>query len=190
MSVFEVPTYVTTVPLPAALGAAAPFTSYTDPNGDVWVAQGGVYNGAWKRAKDVLVGAYYRSAAWTTATTTTLLVFDTLDYDPYGLYGRTTSGTLDTPVAGIWRFDETVSATATATGQWVQCRIDVTGRLGAGYGIAHASMATWAQAVAWCQRKMAATDAAVFYQASNVASLAGRVDVGNTKMSFAYLGTG
>lgn len=182
--------YTDFVPTPAPLSAGAPFQSYTDPTGEVWVAQGGVYSGQWKKARDVLNGLYNRTGTWNTATSTTLMLYDTLVYDAYGLY-NTSTGSLVVPVAGIWRCDQNTAATATATGQWVQARMDVTGQTGASYGMAHASAATWVEAVAWLQRKMNAGDSCTTYQAAS-AVLTGRVDAGsgNCKFSFAYLGTG
>src|SRR5215831_4318013 len=57
-----------TATLPAALAAGAAFQSFTDALGDVWVAQGGVNSGAWKRARDVLKSRVYRVATYNLPT--------------------------------------------------------------------------------------------------------------------------
>jgi hypothetical protein len=184
----SIQTYAVLDNLPAPVTSGSGIQSFTDVLGDVWVAANGVYGGAWKRARDVLVGAWHRVGAWSTGTATTLMTYDSMDYDTYGLYNQS-NGTITLPVAGIWRIDHVVAASMTATAQWVQTRIDVSGQAGAGYGLAMASGVTWIVAPSWVQRKMNAGDQVILYQAASVV-LTGRVDIGNTKMSFAYLGTG
>lgn len=46
-------TYATLIPLPAPVTSGTTAQSYTDPNGDVWLAKNGVSGGAWRKARDV-----------------------------------------------------------------------------------------------------------------------------------------
>lgn len=86
--------------LPPALGAGAPFASFTDPSGEVWVAKGGVYGGAWKKARDVMFARAFRAAALSFAAATwTSISMDTASTDPYGLLQ---GGSLVVPITGIW----------------------------------------------------------------------------------------
>jgi hypothetical protein len=73
--------------LPPALAAGAAFSTYTDAAGDLWVAKGGVYSGAWKRPRDVLHCRIYSNATFTLAATTeTALQYQTVDVDWYGMW--------------------------------------------------------------------------------------------------------
>jgi hypothetical protein len=85
--------------VPLAAGAA--LSSYTDPiTSEVWVAKGGVNGGAWRKARDVLHAQMQRAAAFTATGTNTILTYDTVVNDPYGLW--VTNG-YTAPVAGLWR---------------------------------------------------------------------------------------
>lgn len=107
MSVFEVPTYVTTIPLPAPLTSGSGVQSYTDPNGDVWVAANGVRGGNWYRARDVVSARLTRAAALTTtANAVTAYPFDTntgsYAWDAYGLTTIGAAAGFTCPVPGIY----------------------------------------------------------------------------------------
>jgi hypothetical protein len=102
---------------PAALAPAAPFQSFVDDLGDMWVAKGGVYGGAWKRARDVLYGYAYRSAALTTSTTNVLYPFDTASRDTYGLF---TAPSFIAPIGGLYYLSAGIVFTSGAAGQNVQ----------------------------------------------------------------------
>ena len=102
---------------PPALTAAAPFQSFTDSQGDVWVAKGGVSGGAWRRASNVLCARWQRNAALTTsAATPTYITFDSAQFDNYGLWQPSTPGFV-LPVAGLWRVEGCMNITGTAAGQ-------------------------------------------------------------------------
>jgi hypothetical protein len=98
MSTIELPTYVPAIPLPAPVTSGSGIQTYTDPYGDVWVAANGVNSGAWRRARDVLISRWYRSAALVVPTGSTLFQFDTSSVDNYGLYVPTNGFTA--PVTG------------------------------------------------------------------------------------------
>ena len=105
--------------------AVPPYTgggigTYTDPAGEVWVAKVGVNGGAWRKARDVLHARWYRAAAWSTATGAGVpIVFDTADFDAYGLWVSGSSGFV-APVAGVYRAGGALTAPFAAAGQYVQ----------------------------------------------------------------------
>jgi hypothetical protein len=115
MSTIEIPTYVPALPLPAPLTSGSGVQSYTDPYGDVWVAANGVFNGAWKRARDVLHAHLYRNAAYTPNTSEAFLSFDS-GRDLYGMYSAASSGWI-APIAGYYRVEMQIAVNGTATGQ-------------------------------------------------------------------------
>lgn len=115
MSVFEVPTYVTTVPLPApTTSSTAVF--YTDPNGDTWVAISSVNSGAWARASRVLYCRCYRAAAWTTPAAGAAIPMDTAVDDPYGMFSSA-NGNIVIPIAGLWMAGSRIEISPTAINQ-------------------------------------------------------------------------
>ena len=98
---------------PAALAAASPFTAWTDPAGDVWVAKGGVNGGAWKRARDALHSSVWRNAAYTCPIADTAVPYDTVRNDPFGIWVPASNGFV-VPVAGVWQIRGSVFYNATA----------------------------------------------------------------------------
>jgi hypothetical protein len=175
--------------LPSPITSGSGIQSFTDALGDVWVAANGVKGGNWYRARDVFHLAYYRVAGWNTSASSTPLAYDgQIDSsDPYGCYS---GSTFTAPIPGMWRIDASAAANATASGQWIQVNISFAGGSQQGYGMAHSSLVIWMQANAWSVRRFSAGQTFVVNVASSVASLSGRVDIGNTKMSIDYLGTG
>lgn len=117
----EVPTYVGIIPLPAPVTTGSGVQSYTDPNGDLWVAANGVNGGAWKRARDVLYSRIYRTAAYTVGTAYALYPFDTVSFDAYGMFSASLNG-FQIPVSGLYRFN-VVIATSIAGNQWTSMNI-------------------------------------------------------------------
>ena len=107
--------YANWVPLPAALGAAAPLTSFTAPDGEVWVAKGGVNGGQWRKARDVLRVKACRQAAYNLGTAAVAMPWDLSIYDDYGLRS---GSNFTAPIAGWWRMHTQVGAAATASGQY------------------------------------------------------------------------
>lgn len=107
--------YTDFVPNPAPLASGATLQSYTDPTGEVWVAKGGVNNGQWKKARDVLHSYWYRAAALTNSTGVWVaMVLDTADYDDYGMFDGTT---FTPPIVGVWSLNFQANLSAAATGQ-------------------------------------------------------------------------
>jgi hypothetical protein len=114
--------------VPAALGSAAPFTTFTDTTGEVWVAKGGVNGGAYKRAKDVLHAYSARVAALSTVTTVnTPIVFDAVQYDDYGIWQSTPTVGFIVPIAGMWRLTGQMYFLPTAAGQTLNVGLAVSG---------------------------------------------------------------
>jgi hypothetical protein len=111
-----IPTYVPLIPLPAPLTSGTTTQSYTDPNGDVWVAKNGVNGGNWGRARDVLFARVWRSAAYTYSTTATNMPFDTVSRDLYGMWG---SPVFTFPVVGVYKLDAQCCVAFTAAGQFI-----------------------------------------------------------------------
>jgi len=109
--------YTLQVPLPAPLGAGAPFQSYTDPSGDVWVAQGGVFNGAWRRARDVLVSKVCRVAALNLTAALLTVQMDGVIRDSFGLYVPSPNGLFNIPLTGWYDITYQLGATPTAGNQ-------------------------------------------------------------------------
>lgn len=124
--------YTDFVPTPAPLAAGAPFQSYIDPTNEVWVAQGGVGNGVWKRARDVIKTRVYRASAYTLATAANVIwVLDGTTRDDYGLYNNS-NGLYTVPITGWYRFYAQVQAGTQAAGSYLQ----ITLMTGAGGGFA------------------------------------------------------
>jgi hypothetical protein len=101
--------------LPPALGAGAALQSFTDLNGEVWIAKGGVNGGAWRKARDVIYSRVYRSAAFMLQASGAAIPYDTIDMDAYGLYNSTNFGWY-APVTGLYLVSATMSAIPTGTG--------------------------------------------------------------------------
>jgi hypothetical protein len=121
--------YTDFVPTPAPVTSGSTIQSYTDPLGDVWVAKNGVYAGAWKRARDVLHPRVYRNAALTMPTASTVVPFDTVWLDTYGLWTPGSSQTYSfvLPVPGIYQAWAQTGFSPTASGQWIQSWIQQNG---------------------------------------------------------------
>ena len=85
--------------LPAPVISGTTVQTYTDPTGEIWLAKNGVASGVWKRARDIVRSRVYRNAAWTAATSSTLMTFDAAQKDDYVFYNLT-SGIFTCPIAG------------------------------------------------------------------------------------------
>jgi hypothetical protein len=120
------PEFANWVPLPAPVTTGTAVQTFTDPTGDVWVAKNGVNSGAWKKARDALHVSYRRVAAFNVPTTTGAIGMDTVENDPFGLYNPAT-GICTVPVAGMWAARFTIVASPTASGQFLQATLAVTG---------------------------------------------------------------
>jgi len=87
------------------LGIPPPVTSggtqyYTDPLGDIWVANPGIYGGSWNRAEDVLWARVYRSVTYTTpAGGAQNFPYDTVNRDPFGIVALPG---ITLPLIGLW----------------------------------------------------------------------------------------
>lgn len=174
--------------LPPPVTVGSTLQSFTAADTEVWVAKNGVYGGAWRKARDVLNGLYQRSAAFTMGAVAVLAHDSLVAGDPYGLYS-TSSGRLTMPIAGVWRFDHQIAAASVLASAYLQA------------GVRHNGAATWTTnamsgpsngAGIVCatvfQRNFAATDY-IDTMAMSSASV-GAYGGGNTRFSFAYLGTG
>jgi hypothetical protein len=128
------PFYPTQTPPPTG------FNSYTDGAGMVWVSLNG---SAWKMARDVLHARWYRNAALTLTSTFIACPYDTVDRDPYGLWVPA-STSFQVPIAGLYRFTLQLTATTTATGQYVSGNVYKTGGVQISGMVGSPSLATWA----------------------------------------------
>jgi hypothetical protein len=108
----SIQTYAVLDNLPAPLAAGALFQSFTDVTGDVWVAQGGVYGGAWKRARDVLKARAYPNANVAITTAGWVVIgLTNISFDSYGLMSLSNNRFI-CPIPGIYRVHGTVGYTA------------------------------------------------------------------------------
>jgi hypothetical protein len=115
------------MPLPPPITTGTTIQTYTDQNGDVWVAKNGVNAGAWKRARDVLHGRVYRTAAWNVPTAWTSMPFDTTSRDPYTMWVPANNG-YTVPLGGIYRVTLLCSVVPTATAQAVAIQVQQNGQ--------------------------------------------------------------
>ena len=105
---------------PPPLAPGAPFQSYTDPFQTVWVAQGGVAAGIWRRATDVLYARVFRNAAYTFPAVNPVNVpFNAISQDEYGLWNQAGANFI-TPLPGMWAIDAPLCVAFTAVGQYIQ----------------------------------------------------------------------
>jgi hypothetical protein len=74
--------------------------SFQDIYGEVWVAESGIRNGLWFKAREVLHGHVTRSAAFTPPTTPSLFGWDTVVGDPFGMYVASPTYGFVVPVTG------------------------------------------------------------------------------------------
>lgn len=176
--------------LEPALAAGAPFSSFTDPWGEVWVAKGGVNAGAWKKARDVLHARWYRNAALPFSAGGGLLyAYDAMVRDPYTLWN---GSAFVAPVAGLYRASFFLSINTTAAGQTVQHRLLTNGsviRQIFSFVVAYTGAATNTVPVA-CDVAMAAGDTCQPYGLCSVALNGGAGAEYYTFGDFDYLGTG
>lgn len=171
--------------LPPPVTTGATVQTFTDGGGNLWVAKAGVFGGAWRPARDVLQVAVHRSLAFTINGQQTLLM-DVNDYNPFAIYGS--PGQFTVPVAGLWRFDEVIAATATAANQWIQANLNVNGSLvfqtqGVTGG------ANWFACVCYGVRNCAVGDT-IQTNMNSSTSLNGQNLLAITRASCQYLGTG
>lgn len=172
--------------VPPPLGAGAPFSSFTAADGDVWVAKGGVYSGAWKRARDVLACQYYRTAALTGTTGVTTFTHDTKVSDLYGIYS---AGHLTIPLAGIWHIEQQVCFAPSAVGQFLDSNLYIPS-LSLNRGAMTGSTGTpWLTALTSFDEPLAA-GADVQTQLQTSPALGINVGRGLTWMAARYVGTG
>jgi hypothetical protein len=94
---------ITTVQLPPPVTTGSTIQTYTDANGDIWVAKNGVRSGNWYRARDVLYARLSRGAVYTFPTAATNMAWDQFD-DPYGIWTQA-SQQMTIPLAGLWSFN-------------------------------------------------------------------------------------
>jgi hypothetical protein len=135
-------------------------------------------------ARDKLHARVYRAGAWTTGNYTGL-GFDTVDYDPSGVW---LAPNFVIPVAGIYSF---VSLVSTATGTVPLINVAKNGAIAA-YGYAGGGgndMAGNVRALVVCSLKCASGDTVAVGHNATVA-VAGSVGATATFFSIDYLGTG
>lgn len=171
--------------VPAPVSAATPFTFWADSLGDLWVAQGGINNGNYKRARDVLHCSYYRNAAFTIPTTPAAIGIDTVINDAYNIYNPAT-GVFTVPVTGWWELYLQITASPTAANQSVSARIS------GGLIYAHAVQSGGSAASmssAMTVSNLLTINSTLTTQMAGVASIPGAPGTG-TLFHAHYLGTG
>jgi hypothetical protein len=82
-----------------------------------------VASGIWRRASQVLKARVARNAALTVTGTLTIVAFDSVVHDPYGLWNTPTAGLINTPIAGTWRWAVSLAFTPSAATQGVQLQV-------------------------------------------------------------------
>jgi hypothetical protein len=184
-----IPTYAIPDNLPPPVASGTTIQSFTDTWGDVWIAKSGVYGGAWKRARDTLIGKWYRSAALTIAGTVAI-PFDVTVRDPYGMYTNPAASALGIPITGLYDITWQYSVVATAAGQWIAPRVYVNSWL-QGVTQPHSSSANNFSALICQQLPLYAGDSVQFL-AGNSVSLAVAVGAPGfwTYATVEYYGTG
>jgi len=177
------------------LAAADPFTSFTDPWGETWIAKGGVLNGTWKRARDVLSCYIYRSAAWSTPSAADIQVpFDSVltGMDPFGMAAslNTNTARIIAPIAGNYLLT-TSAGTGSGTMQLIRAwKNGVAGVSQSGqYMIGQPSgvTSTTVYAGSWIVKLAAGDDVSLWVRTS--AAVALTVNSQITFLTATYLGT-
>jgi hypothetical protein len=101
--------------LPGVITSGSGLQSYTDPTGEVFVAQNGIAGGAWKRARDVLYCHVNLSTALAGNTGQVALNFDTASRDVYGMWNG--SNGITALISGMYRYElQATCAFGAATG--------------------------------------------------------------------------
>lgn len=183
--------YTDPIPLPAPITSGSGVQSFTDPLGDVWVAANGVKGGNWYRARDVLIAWWIRTTAFSITTTVSALGYNGIVTDPYSMYNGAT-GVFTAPINGLWRIDQFIGASATATGQWVEAVIQEQPSGGNYIGIGWASAAGSVQAMSSYLRMLGPNQTYTGVLTSMVSSvtLTGRASYDLSRVLITYLGTG
>jgi hypothetical protein len=173
-------------PPPVSTGA---LQTFADQSGEIWVAKPGVYAGAWRRARDVLAGLYLRNAAFSLSSTSAVIAHDALQAgDPYGLYS-TSTGRLTIPAAGMWRFDHQVAAAAIVANGYLKASLRLTGSsVWETNALSGPSNNAGAIAATTILLKLATSD--YIDTMASASPAVGTYGGGNTRFSFAYIGTG
>jgi hypothetical protein len=91
--------------------------TFTDADGEVWIAKASVYGGAWKRARDVVHAEVYRAAAWTVTDVIGPVTFDAVERDVLGLYD-VGQQCFVVPVPGWYLIAASILANPVGTTQW------------------------------------------------------------------------
>jgi len=119
------PTYVDPIPLPAPVTSGSGIQFYTDPLGDLWVAQNGTAGGNWKRARDALHCRLYRNAALNLQTGTLMQIpMDTVYRDTWGMADGS-GGISFAGTTGAFLICGQAAFTATAAAQFILPRLYV-----------------------------------------------------------------
>jgi len=162
--------------------------SFIDQTGSIWVAKPGVNGGQWRLARDVLHAVWHKNTAFSLTTTVTTIAYDFLQLDDYGLYSTAVNAFV-IPVGGIYRIEQQVSGTPTATGQWIGCQL-LQNATFIGNSTSHGTNAAWLSS--WNNMIVrAAVNDHLFGQGNAPVTLAGRFDTtGVTHIALDYWGTG
>jgi len=178
----------TTLPGPVTSGSG--IQSFTDVLGDVWVAANGVRGGNWYRARDVLHCRVYRNAAYTLSTSNVVVPWDSIAFDPYGMFTGGPNYRIVAPIAGIYLLRAQMQATPTATGQWINIIMysAVTGTVNSGNAVT--ASATFGPFLQTVSTHLLAAGEGIFTYAAAIGALTVTVGQNASNFSIDYLGTG
>jgi hypothetical protein len=186
----SIPIYTTLNDLPAPVTTGG-IQAFTDVYGEQWVAKPGVYNGSWRKARDVLHAVIYRNAALANMPTSsaTFIAYDTVLRDVYGMFSS--NGFL-IPAAGWYRIQATGNTNAAAIGQYATTWIF--GGPSAGTTIGQGNNVTVLASGGMSCRAFVETVCAVndLIKSTTVQPQgnAGQVGQGNMRLEISYIGAG
>jgi hypothetical protein len=138
--------------------------------------------------RDTLQCHVHRTAAWSIATGPAAMLFDTVDWDTWGVY-NTANGRFTVPLPGLYLFQGAVNVTNMAAGSWIQATLMKNGAAIGGATIIQSSAAgsllSLAPTAMWTAVAGDYFSWAFWSSVSQAASTGGGI-LG----SMAYLGTG
>jgi hypothetical protein len=163
--------------------------SYTDPWGEVWVARSSMSGGAWSRARDVIHAVIYRNAAYTMPTANTIIPYDTVQIDNFGMYVGSPTYGFTVPIPGWYWVQATCNGNANAVGQYIQGSLEQNGTAITSENSITSLTGGGLSWRTWIDVFLAAGDKinAVAY---NPSGLAAQTGLANVRLEISYIGTG
>lgn len=169
--------------VPSQVPPPTGFNSYTDPSGMVWVSRTG---SAWKRARDALHARVWRNAAFTIPTANTVLPYDVIERDIYGMYS-TPNWVM--PVTGVWGISGIIR-TVLPSNQTLYIMVYRNGTPAASGVIHGTGGANWAAATISTSLYCNAGDTLGIWVSAAYAAQAAALGTSDCYSTLDYLGTG